>query len=64
MPKVSIDSTKCQGHCRCVQIAPEYFDVDDGGYGQVIREDVADKDVAEVEEAILACPESAITLSN
>lgn len=30
--KLSLDSSLCQGHNRCVALAPEIFDADDEGY--------------------------------
>jgi len=64
MPRVRIDPAKCQGHGRCVIIAPKNFDMDDSGFGVVLTDEVADGDRADVDEAILSCPESAITLSD
>ena len=64
MPEVSIDSAKCQGHGRCIAIAPDYFDFDDSGYGRVVRDDVAEIDLGVVQEAILTCPENAISLAD
>lgn len=64
MPSVSIDSVKCQGHGRCVLIAPDYFDVDDSGYGLVLRSDVDEAGLADVKEAVLSCPENAVILSD
>lgn len=61
--KVSIDGGKCQGHARCVDLAPDYFDTDDAGVGLVLRSDVDPDDLADVKKAVLACPEGAITLS-
>jgi ferredoxin len=64
MPRVTIDPAKCQGHGRCVIIAPKYFDMDDSGFGVVLTDEVADADRADINEAILSCPETAITLSD
>lgn len=63
MPRVTIDPAKCQGHGRCVIIAPKYFDIDDSGFGVVLTDEVGDADRADIDEAILSCPEGAITLS-
>ena len=60
---VTINSDRCQGHGRCALIAPHLFDVDDDGLGLVHVDMVAGADLADVEEAILSCPESAITLA-
>ena len=62
MSRVSIDPAKCQGHGRCVLIAPAYFDMDDAGFGMVLRGEVDDADKADIDEAVLSCPEHAIAL--
>jgi ferredoxin len=59
---VAIDPTKCQGHGRCVLIAPTHFDMDDAGFGAVLRDDVDAADKADIDEAVLSCPEHAIAL--
>lgn len=64
MTKVSIDSAKCQGHGRCELIAPEYFEVGDDGYADLLREGVAEDDLVDVREAVESCPESAISLAD
>jgi ferredoxin len=45
-------------------IAPHLFDVDDSGLGTVLVDSVAGTDLADVEEAILTCPENAIVLAD
>jgi ferredoxin len=62
LSRLTIDPGKCQGHGRCVLIAPDYFDMDDTGFGVVLRADVDDADEADIDEAVLSCPEHAITL--
>ncbi|GAA5156563.1 hypothetical protein GCM10023321_32480 [Pseudonocardia eucalypti] len=60
MSHVSIDGAKCQGHGRCALIAPEVFDVDDLGMGLVLVDEVPPAAEADVDEAVLTCPENAI----
>ena len=43
-------------------IAPAHFDMDDTGFGVVLRENVEDADKADIDEAVLSCPEHAIAL--
>jgi ferredoxin len=62
LSRLTIDPDKCQGHGRCVLIAPAYFDMDDTGFGVVLRDGVDDADKADIDEAVLSCPEHAITL--
>ena len=61
--RVTIDSDRCQGHCRCVALAPDLFEADEMGYGQVIGDGAVNAD--QVERARLAvnnCPEYAVEL--
>ena len=61
---VTINGDRCQGHGRCALIAPHLFDVDDSGLGVVLVDRVASTDLADVEEAILTCPENAIAVAD
>ncbi|MGV0715565.1 ferredoxin [Mycolicibacterium sp. XJ662] len=60
--KVTIDDGRCQGHARCVTICPDVFGMDDDGRGLVLDSDVPERLKDEVDEAVLACPESAIAV--
>jgi ferredoxin len=60
--KVTIDGEKCQGHGRCSLISPSVFDVDDYGNGLVLVDEVPAEEQDDVEEAVMSCPENAITL--
>jgi ferredoxin len=62
LPRIAIDPAKCQGHGRCALIAPSYFEVDDTGFGRVLVDEVAEVDRADVDEAVLSCPENAMRL--
>lgn len=58
---VHVDPTRCQGHARCLAMAPEAFDFDDEGYAFVPEDrntfaDLPDK----VRLAAANCPERAI----
>jgi ferredoxin len=61
--RVSIDSTRCQGHGRCAIIAPDVFDSDDLGKGTVLLDPCPQEFRAAAEEAAFTCPETAITVS-
>lgn len=57
---VSIDE-KCQGHGRCLALAPEVFYVNNDGYGAVVGDGQFDDDRKnEVRNASVNCPEAAI----
>lgn len=58
--KIIVDSHLCQGHARCVTICPDVFDIDDQGKGIVIRDAVSADLIEDMDEAVMACPESAI----
>jgi len=61
--KVSIDSSKCQGHGRCYDLAPGIFTEDDEGYGQAPADGVVppgSEPAATLAEA--NCPEHAVTI--
>jgi ferredoxin len=61
--KASVDRTKCQGHSRCFQIAPELFRQDEQGFAFTSGGDVPAGLEAKAREAELNCPETAIVLS-
>jgi ferredoxin len=61
--RVVIDNVRCQGHNRCMAIAPDVFGTDDLGYGVVIADgSVSAARVKELRQAAANCPESAISL--
>lgn len=59
--RVVADVDRCQGHGRCALLAHDVFDVDDHGKVLVLSEDVAEAMEADAEEAIVSCPEGALT---
>lgn len=64
--KVHLDSSKCQGHLRCCEAAPEIFGFDDEGFGKPVTEDGSVPPGLE-DAATLAennCPERAITIKD
>lgn len=58
---LSIDDQKCQGHGRCVLINMDLFDVGDDGNGIVVVAEPDETYTADIEKAIVSCPEQAIT---
>jgi ferredoxin len=61
--RVRIDSEKCQGHGRCYDLAPELFDDDDEGFGQVRGDGAVTPDnERQARLAVANCPERAIEL--
>ena len=60
--KVRVDSERCQGHTLCNMIAPKVFQLDDiDGHAWVEDENVPEDQQDEVNEAVMSCPERAIT---
>ncbi|MET0627609.1 MAG: ferredoxin [Acidimicrobiia bacterium] len=62
--KVTIDPEKCLGTFRCVNLAPEVFDVDDDGNSFVVDADVSDELAAKVDLAVRSCPTGAISVED
>ena len=64
--KVDVDATRCQGHNRCMVLAPEVFEVDDLGFAKVRDPDSPVPAALEdaVRRAVGSCPEFAITITD
>jgi ferredoxin len=60
--KVIVDPDLCEGHARCVELAPEVFTLDDDGYSRVILEYPDEALRPKVEAAVRLCPRQAILL--
>ena len=63
--QVRIDASRCQGHGRCYDLAPQHFTEDDEGYGQVVGTgEFDDRELDIVNIAVLNCPEAAIEVTS
>lgn len=60
--RVEVDSNTCEGHGQCNAVAPEVYDLDDGGYCLIRNPEVPADLEAVAEEGALACPVYAITV--
>jgi ferredoxin len=60
--RVRIDPEVCTGHGRCYSLAPEVFEPDDYGHGQVILDVVPEELRARAELGVQNCPEHAISV--
>jgi len=62
--KVRVDPSKCVGHGRCYELAPDLFAEDERGHCRIVREVVP----AGLEDAALLgaenCPEDAIVIDD
>ena len=61
--KISVDEDRCQGHSRCMALAPELFEVDDYGVSSVRIDGEVPAGLEEKARLAAAnCPERAITI--
>lgn len=59
--RIRVDPERCQGHARCVAIAPELFSVDDYGLSTAVGEgSVPGGSEERARLAMANCPEYAI----
>lgn len=62
--KVQIDTSQCQGHGRCYDLAPDLFSEDDEGYGKVRGDGVVPPgSERDARRAAANCPERAIEVA-
>ena len=59
---VVVDRDRCVGSGTCEALAPDAFEVDDDGVLVLLRESLADEEVADVRDAVTACPTRALSL--
>lgn len=61
--KVSVDSNLCQGHNRCMAVAPELFEIDEEGFASAAGDGTVPPELRErAELAVDNCPEEAIRI--
>ncbi|WP_055476260.1 ferredoxin [Gordonia sp. HS-NH1] len=58
--KVMLDKARCTGLGICESLASDFFEIDDDGSLLVLKDEVTDADLMEVEEAIAGCPTEAL----
>jgi ferredoxin len=62
--KVQVDATRCQGHSRCLAVAPELFEVDDYGLSSARGDGIVPEGMEQQGRLAAAnCPEHAITVT-
>jgi ferredoxin len=59
---IVVDRDLCEGNARCVQTAPEVFEVDDRDQVVVLVDEVTDELREAVETAVALCPRQALRL--
>lgn len=64
MAVLRADLELCQGYANCVIAAPDVFDLDDDGTVVLLSYQVADADLARVDEAVAGCPVAALSIED
>ena len=59
--KAQIDLSLCEGHAKCMEAAPDIFEVRDDDLSHVLVEDIPEDQHARVLRAVRTCPRAAIT---
>lgn len=62
MKCVTVDFDKCTGLGICESLAPDFFEVNDDGELLVLKEEIGDEELQEVEEAVAGCPTEALKI--
>lgn len=62
MKCVVVDFNKCTGLGICESLAPDFFEVNDDGELLLLKEEISDEEMQEVEEAVNGCPTEALTI--
>ncbi|MGH3873205.1 MAG: ferredoxin [Pseudonocardiaceae bacterium] len=60
--RVEVDPNICEGHGQCNAVAPEVYDLDDGGYCLIRNPEIAPDLETQAEEGARSCPVQAITV--
>jgi ferredoxin len=61
--RVEVNPNICEGHGQCNAVAPEVYDLDEGGYCLIHNSEVPPDLKTQAEEGALACPVQAITVT-
>jgi len=62
--KVKVDEDRCRGHGMCLTLCPDVFQMTDDGYAVADPSEVPAGLVGAAQEAIVNCPEQAISEIN
>ena len=60
--KCVVDYSKCTGLGICESLAPDFFEVNDDGDLDLLKEDIAPDELQAVEEAVAGCPTEALSI--
>jgi len=62
--KAIVDHSLCEGHARCMDNAPEVFEVRDDDRSYTLIDVIPEELLAKVERAVQTCPRAAIKLED
>ncbi|MGQ0778188.1 MAG: ferredoxin [Pseudonocardiales bacterium] len=62
--RVEVDPNICEGHGQCNAVAPQVYDLDEGGYCLIHNSDVPLELESAAEAGAMACPVYAITVAH
>ena len=62
--RVVVDFDLCESNARCMEAAPEVFEVRDDDFLYVLQEEPGDELRPKVEEAVQRCPKQAIAIED
>lgn len=60
--KITVDFDLCSSNAVCMSIVPEVFEVRDDGYLYVLNEQPGEEFAPGVREAVVSCPNGAISI--
>lgn len=60
--KVVVDYAKCTGLGICESVAPDFFEVNDEGKLEQLKQDISEDELQSVEEAVAGCPTGALRI--
>ena len=64
MAKVVVDFDLCESNAMCEALAPDVFEIDDDDFLQVSDPTVTEENRDRIEQAVAACPKSALKIVN
>lgn len=64
MAVLKADFEVCQGYANCVITAPDVYDIDDDGTVVLLKTEISEQERAKVDEAVNACPVSALSIED
>jgi ferredoxin len=62
--KIVVDRDRCAGLGMCEAVAPDYFEVNNDGDLDVLKDEIAGDDLDDIEEAVAGCPTEALRIES